>query len=112
MNKKGQALVEFVIILPIFLVLVLGVIDIGKILYNKTMLEGLITEAVSMYFDGSSEIEIRQALDLEETVLMIDEEGSTVEFHLVQEIDLITPGFNLIFGNPYPLDVSRSIHYE
>ena len=36
MSRKGQALVEFLIIFPIFPTLVLGVIDMGKILYNKT----------------------------------------------------------------------------
>ena len=34
-NKKGQALVEFVIILPIFVFMVLTVIDIGKIIFFR-----------------------------------------------------------------------------
>ena len=33
MNKKGQALVEFIIILPVFIFMLLAMIDIGKILY-------------------------------------------------------------------------------
>lgn len=39
MKKKGQALVEFVIILPIFLLLVIGMIDFGKIIYEKYKLQ-------------------------------------------------------------------------
>ena len=33
MNKRGQALVEFVIILPIFIFMLLSIMDIGRIIY-------------------------------------------------------------------------------
>ena len=111
MNKKGQALVEFIIILPIFLVLVLGVVDIGKILYSKTRLEGEITDVITMYKVGKSEDDIKQALD-DGTLLDISLEEEDIVFHLTKEIDIITPGLNLIFDNPYSLEVSRSTTYE
>ena len=38
-NKKGQALVEFVIILPIFILLVFCLIDFGRIISIKNDLE-------------------------------------------------------------------------
>lgn len=112
MNKKGQALVEFVIILPIFLILVLGVIDIGKILYNRTMLEGIMSDVVSMYESGHTAREIEEEIDLEHSELLIDEDNDFIVFHLIKEIDIVTPGLNLIFDNPYELDISRSISNE
>ena len=112
MNKRGQALVEFVIILPIFLVLVLGVIDIGNILYHRTMLEGVMTDVVSLYESGHNEEEILEKIDVEHVTLEIQKNTDTVELQLLQELQMITPGFNLIFGDPYQLDVSRSIPYE
>ena len=112
MNKKGQALVEFVIILPIFLLLVLGVIDIGKILYNRTMLEGSMTDVISMYESGMNEVQIKDNLDLEDVNLEILDSSDSLQFHLTKEIDIITPGLNLIFDNPYQLQVSRSIPHE
>ncbi len=112
MNKRGQALVEFIIILPIFLILVLGVIDIGKILYNKTMLEGIITDVISMYESGHTLTEIETEMDLESSDLSIEENEDFIEVSLTKEIDIITPGLNLIFDNPYQLDVRRSIAHE
>ena len=112
MNKKGQALVEFIIILPIFLVLVLGVIDLGNILYQKTMLEGKMNDVISMYENGNSSLEILEDMDLKNTTLDITEDDRTIRIHLKKEIDLITPGLNLVLDNPYQLDVSRSISYE
>ena len=112
MNKKGQALVEYIIILPIFLVLVLGVIDLGNILYQKTMLEGKMNDVISMYEKGNSSLEILEDMDLKNTTLDITEDDRTIRIHLKKEIDLITPGLNLVLDNPYQLDVSRSIPYE
>lgn len=111
-NKKGQALVEFVIILPIFLLLVLGVIDIGKIFYNDVRLEGVLGDVISMYERGIEEEEILTDLDLSNTRLEIDENEEYVEFHLSKEVDIITPGLNLILDNPFVIDVRRSIPYE
>jgi len=38
-NNKGQALVEFIIILPIFLLLIISIIDFGNIISKKYSLE-------------------------------------------------------------------------
>ena len=103
---------EFIIILPIFLVLVLGVIDLGNILYQKTMLEGKMNDVISMYENGNSSLEILEDMDLKNTTLDITEDDRTIRIHLKKEIDLITPGLNLVLDNPYQLDVSRSIPYE
>ncbi len=109
MNERGQALVEFIIILPIFLILVLGVIDLGKILYNRTMLEGVMNDVISMYEKGISTDEILSDLDLSDTLLQVKKDEDILQFHLTKEIDIVTPGLNLIFDNPYSLLVSRSI---
>ena len=112
MNKKGQALVEFIIILPIFLILVLGVVDLGNILYQKTMLEGNMNDVISLYERGVSNEEILDEMELKNTELEIVEDQEYIRIHLLKEVDLITPGLNLVLDNPYQLDVSRSIPYE
>lgn len=110
MNKKGQALVEFVIILPIFLLLVLGVIDLGQILYNRTKLEGVITDVISMYEKGISISEIRE--EVKPLELKMEEDGDYLLFYLAKEVDIITPGLNLVLDDPYQIEVSRSIYNE
>ena len=39
MNKKGQALVEFILILPVLLLILMAMIDIGNIFLKKYELE-------------------------------------------------------------------------
>ena len=95
MKKHGQALVEFIIILPIFLLLVFGIFDIGKILYNKIILEQ------------------QTNLDLNKDVtLNVESDNNYLNFNLTKEVDIITPGLNLIFNNPYELKITRSILNE
>ena len=109
MKKKGQALVEFIIILPIFLMLFLGVIDLGKIFYNKIILESAINDVVSLYQEGKSADEIKKELDLDDSKLEMNRDGKYREISLEKEIEIITPGLNLVLNSPYKLEIKRSI---
>ena len=46
MNKKGQALIEFIIILPIFIMLMLAVFDYVRIYSEKSNLESVIEDVI------------------------------------------------------------------
>lgn len=109
--KKGQALVEFIIILPIFLMLVLGITDMGKILYTKISLEGKMSEVVTLYDSNKSVEDISMSLKLDKNKVDLEilEETHEINFSLQKDIDIITPGLNLIFKNPYKLKINRSI---
>ena len=56
-----------------------------------------------------SEEEIKEKLNLEDMNLVINEDTSYKEISLAKEIEIITPGLNLILNNPYKLEVKRSI---
>ena len=43
MNKKGQALVEFILILPILILILLLVIDMGRLMIMKNHLESVLS---------------------------------------------------------------------
>ena len=59
MNRKGQALVEFVLILPIFILILFAVVDFGMILSKKSELENISVDIVSMIKNGSNINDIR-----------------------------------------------------
>jgi len=113
MNKKGQALVEFIIILPIFIMLLLGIIDIGKILYSKIVVEDVISDVVTYYEKNDNVEDIKNKLKLDNKYsIVINNDKEYTNVKLIKEIELITPGLNLIFNNPYKLEISRSIINE
>lgn len=115
MNKKGQALVEFVIILPIFIFMLLAIIDIGKIIYSQNELESEMSNVVELYKNKKTFLEIQSSLALndEDTVLEIkNENNETLIFSLKKEITIVTPGLQFLFPNPYSLEVKRVMAYE
>ena len=53
-NKKGQALIEFVIILPVVLMILFVIIDFSNIFYQKNHLENVVSDVASLKENGKS----------------------------------------------------------
>jgi predicted Holliday junction resolvase-like endonuclease len=110
-NKKGQALVEFVIILPIFIFMIFACIDIGKVLYMQNKLESRMDDIITSYQKGLTEETIKKDLDLNHQV-NIEKENVYKRFKLSKKLDMITPGINLILSNPLEVKAERVIYDE
>ncbi len=110
MNKKGQALIEFVLILPVFLFIVFAVYDFGMIFSKQNEIENESTDIVLLYKEGTSIEELRNMYnDLD---LSIEEDNEYKKIIIKKDIKIITPGLNLVFGNPYEIEVMRFIKDE
>ena len=110
MNNKGQALIEFVLILPIFLFLIFAVYDFGMIFNSKNSLENESSDIISLYKNGKTLEEIK--LIYPNNKVAITNDGDYYEIKVEKTVKLITPGFNRIFGEPYLISVERYIPYE
>ena len=109
-NKRAQALIEFVLVLPILIMLLFSIIDFGTILIRKSELENKINEAYEAAkntVDGS---------DLYENVIkaeiILDSESNYMRIRLTSDVKVITPGLNLILGSPHKTSVERVVLYE
>ena len=110
MNKKGQALVEFVLILPIFILVLFAIVDFGMIINARSTLENNsldIVEFVKNDKDVESLNKIYDDIDIE-----INEEIDYLKVILSKEIDIITPGLNRVFDDPYMVKVERYIYND
>lgn len=99
MNKKGQALIEFIIILPIFIMLMLAVFDYVRIYSEKSNLESVIEDVIL-----SNELKDDNITILKET----DDEKT--KYTLNKSIDIYSPVISVIIGNKYVVSVSRVIY--
>ena len=107
MNRKGQALVEFVLILPIFILILFSVYDIGMIIYNKNVLESTSNDVILMLTNDSNIDEIKSKYsDIE---ISINDDGKYYNITLNKKIEILTPGLNLVLGSPYNVEVERVI---
>lgn len=116
LNNKGQALVEFALILPIFIFMILASIDIGKIIYTKNNLQTKLDDAISY---------LEKDKTYEETVEYINKKaGYKIDMHIkykddgyatikvIGNVDILTPGLNVILGNPTQVEETREVYYE
>ena len=110
MDRKGQALVEFVLILPLFIFLIFAVIDFGTVINNKNILENDSLDIVNLFNNGES---VDKITDLyPQYTITIDNDEDYYKFKIENNIKMITPGASKIFGNPYKIKVLRYVPYE
>ncbi|MDD5865820.1 MAG: TadE/TadG family type IV pilus assembly protein [bacterium] len=99
MNKKGQALIEFIIILPIFIMIMLAVFDYVRIYSEKSNLESVMEDVVLSNELKDDNITLLKELDDEKT-----------KYTLNKSIDIYSPVISVILGNKYVVSVSRTIY--
>lgn len=110
MNRKGQALVEFVLILPLFILILFAIIDFGLIMSKKNELENMSVDVVSLIKNGKKIDEINSMYS--DVLITYDDSGDYIKVKLTRDIDIMTPGLNLVLGNPYKIEVERNIPNE
>ena len=97
MNKKGQALIEFVLVLPILIFILLFIVDMGRLMIMKTHLESLLVSVDS---------ETTVISDKEYNVSIEKKDGFIV---LKSCTNTYTPGLSRIVGLPACLEASKQI---
>lgn len=108
-NNKGQALVEFIIILPVFLLIVLAIIDFGNIILKKYTLENSLDTVSNMYLENKSTDSYLKEIG---AVMSIDKNSSLTTITLSKSIKVSSPLVNVIIGKDYDIKVSKSIYEE
>ena len=108
MNKKGQALVEFILILPIFLLILFAIVDFGNLLYTKNNLENTSTDIILMIKNGKEIDSIKQQYK-NLNIIKNTYEEDYYKIILEKEIDIITPFLDKILGDPSRVIVERII---
>ena len=109
MNRKGQALIEFVLILPVFIFILFAVIDFGMIFSSKSNLENDSASIVELFKNGKSIGEIKNIYD--ENVINVSSDGTYYKLTVSMSVKLITPGLNRLLGDPYLISVERVVPY-
>lgn len=112
MNKKGQALIEFVLLLPIFLMLICVLIDFSRVLYAKNHLEGVLNDTVTMYQNNTSANEINKAINDKEYTINFLKDKDNMIITLSSKVSLITPFANAFLDDPVIIKSSRVVLYE
>ncbi len=107
MNRKGQALVEFVLILPVLILILFAIIDFGTISSEKNNLENESIDIVMMIKNDTTIDKIKEVyadVNVESSV-----KDKYMNVKISKKINIMTPGLNLIIGDPYNIVIERNI---
>lgn len=107
MNRKGQALVEFVLILPVLILILFAIIDFGTISSEKNNLENESIDIVMMIKNDTTIDKIKEVypdINVETSV-----KDNYMNVKISKKINIMTPGLNLIIGDPYNIVIERNI---
>lgn len=112
MQKKGQALIEFLIILPVLIFLILGIVDVGKIITIKNQLENDMDYVIDAYQKNQTFEEIENEIKKKKIKIEINVQRDVIKILLKKETSILTPGLNFVFSNPYDVVIERAILNE
>lgn len=107
-KTSGQALVEFVLILPIFLLLVFASIDFGTIIYEKYRLQNDL-DVVKDLYETNREQEIQHYLNEKKLSISYDFTETYTTIVLTKKIDIMTPGLSQVLKSPYLVKESLTV---
>ena len=100
MNKKGQALIEFILVLPIFLLLILAAFDFVNIMHKKMELENVLEEVID---------DERYPLD-DSLALTKEKDDNLITYHLSANVKVISPFITIVTDDIYKVSVQRTVY--
>ena len=97
-NNKGQALIEFILILPIILMILLYTIEFGRITLKKQELESNLDLIVTLYNENKKE-EINNFANNNNIIVTYQKTNSLTTIEIKKNINSNLPLINNILGN-------------
>lgn len=124
-NKKGQAIVELALILPLLFFLIIGMIDFGRVFNAYLVANHASREGARQAAVGKSDLEVIQRINntavsldsstLNITILPLESNrsrGTEVQVTVSCQVEIITPLINEVIPNPYTIQTSTSMRVE
>lgn len=113
LNKKAQALVEFILVLPVIILIILGSIDILNIVIKKNELENKVSDQIILFQSNQISIEeLEQKLKANNTKVNINaNEESFITIEVKEKVTFITPIVSNILS-PFSISTKRVVAYE
>lgn len=125
LNKKGQSVVEMALILPIILLIVMGILDFGRIMNAQIQISSASRSGSRVASIGYTDTQIvtvvqstANILDPANMIITITPSGGSrssedlVTVKVEYDITVITPGVSILTGNPFRLTSETSMIVE
>ena len=124
-NKKGQAMVEFVLILPVFLLLLLGMVDLSRVISANFVIDNAARSAARVGVVSNSDSDIIAAIEngtesLNEAVITYTitptagtrGPGDELAVEINYTVDILTPVVSNVLGDSIPISGKTIMRVE
>lgn len=108
-NERGQALIEFLMIVPILFLIIMAVFDFGNILYHRYELENQVDFVANLYEEEKQE-ELDSYLSKHNLIIEVNRETDYQVIYIKKKISITTPGLGKILGDPYSISTSKILY--
>ena len=105
-NNKGQALIEFVLVLPIFLLLIISMVDFGNIILKKYSLHDEVEKVSTMYVNHE---DYTNYIENKNMYISVNTEEEFTNITLSKDVKILCPVLIPIFGSKYRVSVEKSV---
>ena len=109
-KNNGQALVEFVLILPIFILILITMLDFGNIMLKKYSLENDL-DVISEMYENNKQSDINSYITENDIRVTYERNNEFITIKLYKDVNIMSPVLSLIMGDVYSIDVS-GVYYE
>lgn len=124
-DERGQAMTEFALVLPILLLILMGIVEFGRIFHAYIVINEAARDAVRYVSVAASESEVRdvilqdsQSLDETRVAFTISpgetyrRSGQPVTVQVTYPVQLITPVLNFVLPNPVNVTATMTMRKE
>ena len=124
-NSKGQALVEMAFVLPILLMIVMGIVEFGRIFNAYLIVTNASREGARYASVNSTDLEVINAIEtltstLNQSQMSISiypdyrsrTSGNPVEVSIDYNIDIIAPIIGVILPDPFIVSSNTTMRVE
>ena len=108
-NNKGQALVEFIIIIPIFILIISAMVDFGNIIYQKYQLANHLDLVSDMYKNNELD-KINICVSSIDARVNIEHDNKYTTIKLTKDVNVNTIILNNVIGKKYEVSVKKTIY--
>ena len=105
-SNRGQALVEFVIILPVIILIIMAIVDFGNIISNKYALENDLDTVVDLYKNNDN---VDDYIKDRNENIEYQSSDKYITIKLSKDVNVTTPILNNVLGKKHQITVMRTI---
>jgi len=111
MDRKGQALVEFILVLPVILIILLAIFNVSYIYLEKYNLEKHMETITELYKSGDTKT-LKAYAAKEEITVTMNKKGRLSELLVSKNLLISAPGLNKVLGKNYTIETSQVVFEE